>query len=407
MKRLLKTIKSGNFEYIYPEIVKTATLWTFAGFIDQANLLLEKLWNTDLEDTGGLRHEYIGLNYFWVLTGKKPGKIKIEEDLDAYEQNNIAELFQNRWALFVVNNIKQKDLSELTGDELMIYGITTAFDTPSSNQLTSKEQQLNALKSLDKFIKQGDNGWELFMSLTCAIILASHNELIEEAKSYITSLGVLLKNDGPEFYNFPVIMPDKYVAPILLTGILAPIFELTEEKCYDNLQKISTALDERLSAGRTNAYSNLSWKKLLKEISGKENKKMILSPATKQEIENAEERLQIKLPKEYKDFLKISNGLKTISDTIPTLLSVDKIGWLKDLDKELVDIWCNPDESDDKEFIESFSKSLLIGGHMEEQQLLLIPSKKSKEWECWLFASWLTGESKYPDFRYYMESLLE
>ncbi|MBL0019052.1 MAG: hypothetical protein IPP17_22175 [Bacteroidetes bacterium] len=61
----------------------------------------------------------------------------------------------------------------------------------------------------------------------------------------------------------------------------------------------------------------------------------------------------------------------------------------------------------DKDFVEYFSNSILIGGHQEEQQLLLIPSTKGKNWECWFFASWSPGETKYPNFRYYMENQLQ
>lgn len=220
------------------------------------------------------------------------------------------------------------------------------------------------------------------MSLSRAIILSSHNEMIEDAKRYILLLGKLLKEDGYDYYSFSLIMPDKYVAPILLTGILAPVLGLTLEKCHEDLRKISNALDERLNSGIINTYSDMSWEELLKKISDKENKDILLSAATKEDIEKTEERLKIKLPKEYKKFLEISNGLEALFDTNPTLLPVDRIDWLEKLDPELINIWCS-EGGDDKSFVKALKSSLLIGGFMEEQQLLLILSNKSKDWECW------------------------
>ncbi|MBL0019053.1 MAG: SMI1/KNR4 family protein [Bacteroidetes bacterium] len=48
------------------------------------------------------------------------------------------------------------------------------------------------------------------------------------------------------------------------------------------------------------------------------------NPATKEEISNAEARLNMKLPKEYKDFLSATNGFYPFSLT-PTLHPVDRI----------------------------------------------------------------------------------
>ncbi len=88
-------------------------------------------------------------------------------------------------------------------------------------------------------------------------------------------------------------MRDLSTARILLTGILAPIFELTKEKCEIDLQTISIALDDRMSKGLSLVYEQL-WKPS-KDASGFENRtsnrrvfqKFSLGPATKDEIHEA------------------------------------------------------------------------------------------------------------------------
>jgi hypothetical protein len=62
----------------------------------------------------------------------------------------------------------------------------------------------------------------------------------------------------------------------------------------------------------------------------------------------------------------VSNGLETFGLS-PTLHDASKIDWLKKLDYQMVEIWR----------------------------------------ECWFFASWVPGETKYPNFIYYMEDKLQ
>jgi len=215
-------------------------------------------------------------------------------------------------------------------------------------------------------------------------------------------------------------MRDMSTAKLLLTGILAPILGLTKEKCESDFQNIKLALENRIKNGQSLAYGNLSWSELLKQISLKvlekeneeypeqvlANKWLGFSGASKEDILKTEERLNIKLPKEYRDFILASNGFYSFS-LKPTLLSVDKIDWLKNLDPQLVKSWSETAYEMDEGLAKSFSNSILIGGFQEEQQLLLIPDTNSENWECWFFAYWVPGEIEYPNLRFYMEKALQ
>lgn len=121
------------------------------------------------------------------------------------------------------------------------------------------------------------------------------------------------------------------------------------------------------------------------------------------EISDTEKRLKIKLPDDYVEFLKISNGFPQTSSISCSFLSVDKIDYLKILDEDLVEIWSENEVL--KEVGEALASSILIGGLNEEQQFLLIPpNKKRKKWGYWKFASWIPGEEEYSSLKDYFKS---
>lgn len=125
--------------------------------------------------------------------------------------------------------------------------------------------------------------------------------------------------------------------------------------------------------------------------------------AQDKEICDTEKRLEIKLPGDYLEFLKISNGFPQTSSISCSFLSIDKIDYLKTLDEDLVEIWSK--NEDLKEVGEALTSSILIGGLNEEQQFLIIPpSEKVSKWRYWKFASWIPGEEEFTSLKEYFES---
>ncbi len=423
MVKLIKQIQSEDIELVYQQVTETATIWAICGFLEQANSLLEKLWSLKLEHS---RHTWLndeGFQIFWTITGSKPNEIPFQlNDIGSMQAENWQRHFMPYWNYNVdfASRTKGKEWTDLSGNDLALVGIGLAYDETSPNKSSNKKRQQDALDAITKFINTCNPvGYSLMNSLVCASILASRNGSVKQAEELLIQWANAYKLYWPNT-SATYLMRDLSTARILLTGILAPIFELTKEKCEIDLQTISIALDDRMSKGQSLVYEQLKWKDLLKHISKRAIRKsdfdyeeksiskswLGFNPATKEEISNAEARLNMKLPKEYKDFLSATNGFYPFSLT-PTLHPVDRIDWLKNLDPELVEIWTDSMRDVDKDFVESFSNSILIGGHQEEQQLLLIPSTKGKNWECWFFASWSPGETKYPNFRYYMENQLQ
>ncbi|WP_205940742.1 SMI1/KNR4 family protein [Pedobacter paludis] len=131
------------------------------------------------------------------------------------------------------------------------------------------------------------------------------------------------------------------------------------------------------------------------------------APASATEIKQLEEKLQIVLPKDYKDFLLISNGFATPNENIePSFEKTENVGFLKDIDPKLIEIWINNDELLDVAI--KLSRSIVVGGIGEEQYFLLVPPLLENEgWEYWKFASWIPGEDPYEGMENYFINALD
>ena len=130
------------------------------------------------------------------------------------------------------------------------------------------------------------------------------------------------------------------------------------------------------------------------------------APASDDEIKNAEERLGVELPKDYKDFLKITNGFFTPCDsTEPTFEKVNDIDHLKNVDPFLLEIW------NEEPLIDigiQLNRAIVVGGINDEQYFLLIsPDNTNQDWQYWKFASWIPGGEPYGDLKAYFESVLD
>lgn len=174
----------------------------------------------------------------------------------------------------------------------------------------------------------------------------------------------------------------------------------------------------------------MDWKNLLEDISHKlisgsdlldkfkDSKSNWLGydPASNQDILTAEKRLGAKLPDSYKDFLRISNGFKQISSFNWDLMSVDKIDWIRNFDKEFTNLYAKQFKDinpiDDEKYFnynegqrsvdfrsEYLIECLALSDWGDSSILLLNPKVKfGNEWEAWMFANWMPGARRYRSF---------
>jgi hypothetical protein len=412
-KGLLKEILSDDIEWVYVHITNKAIEWIVAGFIDEANQLLEQLWEFNIPHSENLWLPDEGLQIMWQVSNKQPSNIPFQfKEVSEIEAENWSRNFYPSWHESYTNTFIKKSIDDLEGQELFVKAITATYDKSESTD--------KILDALRRYIEK-DNpvGYTYFHAATCASLIAARHNSQDIAEHFIQLWGKGYLSYWSN-YSLAYLMRDRKCAEYLLRGSLASVFKLTHEITQKETKEIIEALSDRMLSGRTLVYKKLSWKQLLDKISKIAIKQKTIdfsedilvkkslskSPATKEEINATENRLNIVLPDDYKKFLLTSNGLECFSNTGVTLASIDKVDFLIKVDEQLVDIWANSIDELNKTFSDKLRSSIIIGGHEEEQQLLLIPLQ-NKNWECWHFSSWRPGEVVYESFRFYMEGELQ
>jgi hypothetical protein len=137
--------------------------------------------------------------------------------------------------------------------------------------------------------------------------------------------------------------------------------------------------------------------------------------ATEEEIEQAEDRLGVRLPPSYRTFLDATNGWRTTGTFIDRLWSVGEVEWFKVRNQEWIDAYTmygDTEISDVEYFVygedqdsaffrtEYLKTALEISDAGDSAILLLNPQVVTAEgeWEAWFFGNWLPGAARYRSF---------
>ena len=121
--------------------------------------------------------------------------------------------------------------------------------------------------------------------------------------------------------------------------------------------------------------------------------------ATEEQITEAETKLAVKLPNDYKEFLKITNGFSAPNDIEPSFENIEKIDYLKNVLDYVIDSF---------NYLPELETAIIVGGILEEQYFLLLPPKSENEsWKYWKFAHWFPGEQSFQNLTEYFEDVLQ
>ena len=121
-------------------------------------------------------------------------------------------------------------------------------------------------------------------------------------------------------------------------------------------------------------------------------------PAKIEEIQKTEKRLNVKLPEDYKNLLRITNGFSVSNSIEPTFMKIEEIDYLKNIEKYTIEAYKIPE----------LENCILTAGKDEEQYFLLIPPKNDNEkWRYWKFANWYPGEHECEILYDYFRDVLE
>jgi len=400
----LKKLQSGSEDNIHYSVYSIAFTWAAAGHIRQANELLAQFRNGRVADPGGFQLYQDGLTVLWTLSGQRPDSISFaQRAVNEIGQDNWDDAFNPaRWVWEVRQRIGNRSWKELSGLELYVKAILLCYDEHGVGHRSDEEQRKEAVQAFTRLSGSDSlGGYVLLHSMSCAAIAAASVGDSEKARAFI-------REWGKGYLKWPAntltwLMRDTATAKMLLDGVLQPVWGLTAAECDVELGETLTVLKDRVQRGPSLVYGQLTLPQLLERLSPQGLK----APATETAILAAEKRLGVKLPEDYMAFLRASDGLDAADRVTPSFLPVEKIGSLKVMDKELVDIWGEALDDIDAEQAEGFRRSILIAGEHEEQQFLLVPPRgKQKEWQYWFFANWMPGIRPYQSLRFYLESVL-
>lgn len=401
INKLLQQIQSDDEETFYIAITQKAMEWMTAGFVAEANALLEVLWSQNIPHTRNVGWSDKALLVMWKVSNQYPSRIP-------FEQKNIKQIEIENWE----RNIEQNQLFNDTLDNYKFNIADENYDDPGNTK--------PVLKALEKYLKDDEPAGSAYaQAATCGALIAARSNNADKATHFIKLWGKGYLQ-YPANYMLEHLLSDSLTAEYLLGGMLQPVFDLTKDACRQYTQAIADKLAERMQSGRTLAYGNLAWEQLLRKISALAisqntfvfpdeiiaNNYLGKPPATINAISEAEKRLQVTLPEDYKQFLLASNGFECFSDIGVTILPIEEVDYLMNVDTPHVEARTRNPEIYNTGFGEKLSNSIIIGGILEEQQLLLIPLG-SQQLECWYLPGWESGETFYPGFRFYMEEELQ
>lgn len=414
----LQTVQSASDEAMYCTVADAAIYMATAGFLAEANELLACLWSYRWPH--GLQTWLVdrALAVLWQATGVRPAVIPFEPaPIDHIELDHRIYMAPDRWA----TAMPTRPWRELEGTDLLRRSMALAYPATPAGPLPPPGHELEALAGLEKYLAdQGERiGWMDAVATCLATELAARNGLWEQA----TRLAVRWAEDYPRWwsnYIFASMACNRHAAPLLLRGILAAPLGLTEGSCRRYLEALRAAVDARMRRGRALAYGTWPWARLLAAIGRQATKaepglytpeerrgrSLARPPAAEEAIAAAEARLDLRLPPDYRAFLRASNGLARTSQTSPRLLPAEEIAFLRHAaDPELFGIY---KEYPGDDLSPAMERCLLASDPLAGEMVLLVPPLgEDGPWETWFFASWVPGEVRYPSFRHYLEQRLQ
>jgi hypothetical protein len=448
-RQSLQVIQSGDDKEVYTKITDCALFMATGGYLEQANRLLTALWGYKLPHERDTWLPDTGFTVIWNAAGVYPAFIPFSlDDVDTIEKNMRGYIAKDKWAYQMPDTpwqaLKGQDLwrkaimtarlvkaapaapmdlhSIMTGEQgdmssymAKIEAYVKSVNVEASDAFPSAEGELEALVMLQKMVAEGYYPSD---GLALGAELAARNGergiAIQFAKLWAREAV-----QNPLSCNFPLLACSRHVAPLLLEGIVGGELGLSDGYVEAFLAEALTALDNRMAQGRTLVYGNLTWNELIQEISGEairmEGENVYdeavcksgwigFKGANDAEIAHASEKLGIRLPEDYKDFLKITNGIRAFPLGNPPLLPVGQIDYLASvIEPYFFDIVLGVHTGQEQ----SLRLAVLISNYPDEQLVWLVPlNKEGTEWETWVYESWMPGSQIYPGFRFYIEDAL-
>lgn len=416
-KLALKFIRNESDAGMYCVVTNEALFLATAGYLEDANRILETLWSFKWPHSEDCWMPDQSLTVLWATAGKYPENIPFEiKSLDAIEISH-REYGTNR-AVYQPSTPNWRDQKYDRFVECLMLA------RPVGGVMPSNANELDSLAGLTQILEGTQNNeLYLFESSCLGSELAARNGLTEKS----TELCQLWARKSVQYQeggcNFVAMASNRHVAPLLLKGVLAEALEVNAAEAKEYADRLIREASARMKQGRKLRYGKWTWEKLLKAISSraiKTNRELFskqvirqkwlgFSAAAPETIAAVEQRLGVKLPSDYVQFLAVSNGFMAPSQMVPDLFPTEQLGRFKDLqtDATLLEILQmgvpGQPEIDLKDAIQISP----LGSGGGEMVFMVPPENEAGRWQVYFFEAPLANWSVYPSFRHFMEGVYE
>lgn len=112
-------------------------------------------------------------------------------------------------------------------------------------------------------------------------------------------------------------------------------------------------------------------------------------PATEEQLAALEDKLEVRLPPSFREFLQVSNGWGYTINFVEAIRGTDDLGWLRDLDPMWVEVYDDLDDDGEDE-VAILRRALLISTEADGGCLFLDPGDVNEdgEWAAYELFSW-------------------
>jgi hypothetical protein len=141
------------------------------------------------------------------------------------------------------------------------------------------------------------------------------------------------------------------------------------------------------------------------------------APASAEELVEVEERLGVRLPPSYREFLSTTNGWRETGYFIWEVWPTYKVDWFRVNNQDWIEAYIEPSRGEPplpeaehrvygkaqdccKFRVEYLQSALQISGRGDSAVYLLNPEVRTQsgEWEAWFFATWSPGAHRHRSF---------
>jgi hypothetical protein len=339
-----KILSERDFSRLWEQLIGCATELALLGEVNLSRDLVGPLFRNTAMSTAGCAIIYSGLNFAWKETQNWPQDLPAEERSDGRFEQTRKRFELNRKEV-------QKDMAVGRDSLEACLAVEDVWGADDKIGWHAQKKSARLVHALDISLRL--HWGQAKPSKDGSMQPAAQGDVTDLDATAVDVLNRIVHRWHAD-HQVAYLADAEELWPCYIHGLIANAVGISHEELREKGQAILDAFSQRLQEGRKpSKFDQVGLKSLLQMLndnttsgSGKiyfeeadfdvpEN--LFRGPANEDEIAKLEDRLDIRLPEDYKEFLGISNGFGTFTgmeDGIfngygpdPELYPVDKVNW--------------------------------------------------------------------------------